>query len=156
VSRSAFGVNPFFSFLSASLNTLAEACGSRNRKLIYKSRISAALQPLPYANWNKRNTIKRKMQRLQNSFVYVRSLSFDLQGIPVETPDLARFLTAQSGVEMLECLKRNFFADVEVPLKWEFGVALPIATYFDQFSCRLEMRFASVFPSAEMRVTRRD
>ena len=83
-------------------------------------------------------------------------LSFDLQGIPIETPDLARFLTAQSGVEMLECLKRNFFPDVEVPLKWEFGAAPPIATYFDQFSGRLVMRFASEFPSAKMRVTRRD
>jgi hypothetical protein len=36
-------------------------------------------------------------------------LSFADYGLEVETPDLAGFLTAQSGVEMLECLKRNFF-----------------------------------------------
>ena len=52
-------------------------------------------------------------------------LSFADYGIEVETPDLARFLTAQSGVEMLECLRRSFFRDEDVPLKWEFGVAPP-------------------------------
>ena len=83
-------------------------------------------------------------------------LTFNIQGVDIETPDLARFLTAQSGVQMLECLKRNFFPDVDVPLKWEFGTGPPIATYFDQVSGRLVMQFASVFPSAEMRVTRRD
>src|SRR5260370_27299331 len=46
-------------------------------------------------------------------------LSFADYGLEVETPDLARFLTAQSGVEMLECLNRNFFPDEDVPLKWE-------------------------------------
>jgi hypothetical protein len=48
-------------------------------------------------------------------------LSFDHYGFPIETPDLARFLTAQSGAEMLEALKRNFFPDEDVPLKWEHG-----------------------------------
>jgi hypothetical protein len=48
-------------------------------------------------------------------------LSFINYGFPIETPDLARFLTAQSGAEMLECLKRNFFPDENVPLKWEHG-----------------------------------
>lgn len=54
----------------------------------------------------------------------------------METPDLARFLTAQSGVQMLECLKRNFFPDEEVPAKWEFGVAPPVAQYMDQILWR--------------------
>ncbi len=82
-------------------------------------------------------------------------LTFGFQGVPIETPDLARFLTAQSGVEMLECLKRNFFPDAEVPSKWEFGAPPPIAMYFDEISGRLVMRLASAFPSAEMRVTKR-
>jgi hypothetical protein len=83
-------------------------------------------------------------------------LTFNFQGVDIETPDLARFLTAQSGVEMLECLKRNFFHDVDVPPKWEFGVAPPIAMYFDQFSASLVTRLVSAFPRAEMRITRRD
>ncbi len=45
-------------------------------------------------------------------------LSFADYGVPVETPDFARFLTAQSGVEMLDSLRRNFFPDQEVPSKW--------------------------------------
>src|SRR5216683_3313609 len=83
-------------------------------------------------------------------------LTFDCDGVQIKTPDLARFLTAQSGVEMLECLKRNFFPDVNVPPKWEFGEAPPIATYFDQVSGRFVMRLASEFPTAKMVVTRRD
>jgi hypothetical protein len=83
-------------------------------------------------------------------------LTFDCDGVKIETPDLARFLTAQSGVEMLECLKRNFFSDVDVQLKWEFGTAPPIATYFDQMSGRLVLRLACEFPSATMVVSRRD
>lgn len=82
-------------------------------------------------------------------------LSFSFQGIPIETPDLARFLTAQSGVEMLECLKRNFFPNEDVPSKWEYGTAPPVAIYFDQISGRLVMRLLSMFPRAEMKVTRR-
>src|SRR5208282_5343190 len=61
-------------------------------------------------------------------------LSFADYGLPVETPDLARFLTAQSGVEMLECLKRNFFPDEDVPLKWEFGVPPRVAQYMEQIA----------------------
>lgn len=61
-------------------------------------------------------------------------LGFSGNGIRIETPDLARFLTAQAGVEMLECLKRNFFPDEEVPLKWECGVPPPVATYIDHIS----------------------
>jgi len=82
-------------------------------------------------------------------------LSFADYGVLVETPDLARFLTAQSGVEMLECLKRNFFPDEQVPLKWEFGVAPPVAQYMDQISLT-ERLVAPAFPMGEIRVTKRD
>lgn len=82
-------------------------------------------------------------------------LSFADFGIPVDTPDLARFLTAQSGVQMLECLKRNFFPDEEVPAKWEFGVALPVAQYMDQISLT-ERLVVPAFPVGEIRVTKRD
>lgn len=82
-------------------------------------------------------------------------LTFDCAGVPVETPDLARFLAAQSGVEMLECLKRNFFEDSDAPLKWEFGEPPPIATYLDQISARLTL-VAPAFPSAQIQVTKRE
>jgi len=82
-------------------------------------------------------------------------LTFSFEGVDIETPNLAKFLTAQSGVEMLECLKRNFFPDVDVPPKWEFGVAPPVATYFDEVSGRFVMRPASEFPNAVMRITKR-
>jgi hypothetical protein len=82
-------------------------------------------------------------------------LSFADYGVPVETPDLARFLTAQSGVQMLECLKRNFFRDEEVPAKWEFGVAPPVAQYMDQISLT-ERLVVPAFPIGEIRVTKRD
>ena len=82
-------------------------------------------------------------------------LAFDLGGVQVETPDFARFLTAQSGVEMLECLKRNFFNDSDVPSKWERGAAPPVAMYLDQISGML-MRVAPAFPRAEIRVTKRE
>jgi len=82
-------------------------------------------------------------------------LAFACNGVQIETPDLARFLTAQSGVEMLECLKRNFFPDYEVPSKWECGAAPPVAMYLDQISGIL-MRVAPAFPRAEIRVTKRE
>jgi hypothetical protein len=82
-------------------------------------------------------------------------LSFAEYGVPVETPDLARFLTAQSGVQMLECLKRNFFPDEEVPAKWEFGVAPPVAQYMDQISLT-ERLVVPAFPVGEIRVTKRE
>jgi len=82
-------------------------------------------------------------------------LTFNFEGVNIETPDVARFLTAQSGVEMLDCLKHNFFPDVDVPSKWGFGVAPPIAMYFDQVSGRFVTRPASAFPNAEMRITKR-
>ncbi|SRR5260370_5136300 len=83
-------------------------------------------------------------------------LSFADYGLEVETPDLARFLTAQSGVEMLECLKRNFFPDEDVPLKWEFGVAPPVAQYMDQISLIAQSLVVPPFPRAEIRFTKRD
>ena len=83
-------------------------------------------------------------------------LTFRFEGVPIETPDLARFLTAQSGVEMLECLKRNFFDDVNVPSKWEYGTAPPVAMYFEQLSGAFVTRVVSSFPKAEMRITKRD
>ncbi len=81
-------------------------------------------------------------------------LSFAIAGVQLDTPDLSRFLTAQSGVEMLDCLKRNFFPDEEVPCKWEFGVVPPIAQYMDRIS--LTPRFTEpVFPRAEIKVVNR-
>lgn len=82
-------------------------------------------------------------------------LAFDFDGVQVQTPDLARFLAAQSGVEMLQCLKRNFFPDSDVPSKWECGVAPPVATYFDRISV-MAMRVAPAFPRADIRVTKRE
>src|SRR5262249_27555230 len=82
-------------------------------------------------------------------------LFFPVSGVQLETFDLARFLTAQSGVEMLDCLKRNFFPDEEVSHKWEFGVAPPIAQYMDRIS--LAPRFIEpVFPRAEIKVVKRN
>jgi hypothetical protein len=81
-------------------------------------------------------------------------LSFADYGVPVETPDLARFLTAQSGVQLLECLKRNFFPDEEVPAKWEFGVPPPVAQYLDQISLTDRM-VVPAFPIGEIRITKR-
>jgi hypothetical protein len=83
-------------------------------------------------------------------------LTFSFQGVPIETPNLARFLAAQSGVEMLECLKRNFFPDVDVSLKWEFGTAPLVAMYFEQISGAFVTRIVSSFPNAQMRITKRD
>jgi hypothetical protein len=84
-----------------------------------------------------------------------KPLTFSFQGNPIQTPDLARFLTAQSGVEMLECLERNFFPDVDVPSKWEHGTAPLVAMYFDQISGVLMTRVVSSFPRAEMQITKR-
>lgn len=81
-------------------------------------------------------------------------LTFDLEGIPLETPDLARFLTAQSGVEMLQCLKGNFHEDADVPLKWECGAPPPVAKYLDELRV-LQTLVAPALPSAQIRVTKR-
>lgn len=81
-------------------------------------------------------------------------LSFAVSELQVETPDLARFLTAQSGFEMLECLKRNFFPDEDVPLKSEFGVAPPVARYMEQISMTYNL-VEPAFPRATARITKR-
>jgi len=90
---------------------------------------------------------------------YVRLLtdapiSFSDYGLPVETPDLARFLTAQSGVQMLDCLKRNFFPDEDVPAKWEFGAAPQVAQYMDEISLTPRLVIPA-FPRGEMKITKR-
>jgi len=82
-------------------------------------------------------------------------LSFNVSGFQIETPDLARFLTAQSGVEMLECLKRNFFPNEEVPLKWEYGVPPQVAQYMEQISVTHSV-VVPAFPRTEARITRRN
>jgi len=74
--------------------------------------------------------------------------------VEIETPDLARFLAAQSGIEMLDCLGRNFFPDFEVPSKWEFGTPPPIATYLDEISLT-GGRVVPPYPYGEIRITRR-
>jgi len=81
-------------------------------------------------------------------------LSFADHGLPVATPDLARFLAAQSGVQMLDSLKRNFFPEEDVPRKWEFGEAPAIAHYMDQIS--LAPGIVSIpFPNRDIRITAR-
>ena len=81
-------------------------------------------------------------------------LSFMYCGARFDRPDLARYLVAQSGVELLECLKRNFFHDYRLASRWEFGVAAPISIYMDQISVKA-CRVTTALPSAEFRVTRR-
>jgi hypothetical protein len=49
----------------------------------------------------------------------------------------------------------QFFSDVEVPLKWEFGVAPPVAQYMDRISLTPGI-IEPVFPRAEVRVTKRN
>ena len=83
-------------------------------------------------------------------------LTFHHHGIPIETPDLARFHAAQSGVEMLSCLKHNFFPDYEMPTKWEHGEPPrgTITLYSDEISATL-MRVIPARPTREIRITKR-
>ncbi|HKV03936.1 MAG TPA: hypothetical protein VJO53_02390 [Candidatus Acidoferrales bacterium] len=74
--------------------------------------------------------------------------------VEIETPDLARFLAAQSGVEMLDCLRRNFFPDLRLPSKWECGTVPPVATYLDQISLT-GGRVLPPLPQGTIRITRR-
>lgn len=80
-------------------------------------------------------------------------LTFSFGGAKIKTPDLARFMAAQSGVEMLECLRRNFFPDSDSCSKWECG-APSDAVYFDQISVK-RTRVASAFPRADIQITKR-
>lgn len=81
-------------------------------------------------------------------------LGFAAGGVRIETPDLARFLTAQAGAEMLDCLRRNFFVDFEVPLKWECGVAPAVAQYIDEISA-VQTWISPAFLQGELQITRR-
>jgi hypothetical protein len=82
-------------------------------------------------------------------------LSFTNYGFPIQTPDLARFLTAQSGAEMLECLKRSFFPDEDVPFKWEHGGDSRISQcYMDEVSLKPRLVIPA-FPAPQVRITKR-
>lgn len=96
------------------------------------------------------------------SLLLDRPLRFDLEAgpligkVPIETPNLARFLAAQAGVEMLECLKRNFFPECEVPLKWEYGVPDPgVQWYLDKISAEMvESLVWTPFPTRRVEIMR--
>lgn len=83
-------------------------------------------------------------------------LRFAFNGAPMETPDLARFIAAQSGVEMLACLQANFFPEVDLPPKWEYGTPPPVARYLEQI-VGIGSWLDSPYPNAraELRITRR-
>jgi hypothetical protein len=81
-------------------------------------------------------------------------LGFSANEVRIETPDLARFLTAQSGVEMLECLQHNFFPETDVPRKWECGTPPPVARYIDDISA-VASWVAPSRPRGELHITRR-
>jgi hypothetical protein len=81
-------------------------------------------------------------------------LTLSFGGVQIAPPDLAQFLAAQSGVEMLECLKRNFFPASDVPSNWECGSPPPVAMYLDQISAKAA-RIIAPSPMAEIRVTKR-
>jgi hypothetical protein len=82
-------------------------------------------------------------------------LSFTSYGFPIETPDLARFLTAQSGTEMLDCLRRNFLPDEDVPSKWEHGGDSRVNQYYmDQISL-IPRLVVPAFPVPEIHVKKR-
>lgn len=82
-------------------------------------------------------------------------LHFEFEGIAVETPDLARFLTAQSGVEMLECLKRNFFSGLDVRSKWDVGTVPPISVTMDHISGTVVRVLPPTLPGPQVRITKR-
>jgi hypothetical protein len=77
--------------------------------------------------------------------------------VPVDTPNLARFLAAQSGAEMLESLKRNFFPELDVPLKWEHGLPSPgVQWHLDEISAwMIEGLVWAPFPRGELKVAKR-
>ena len=81
-------------------------------------------------------------------------LHFELRGVPVETPDLTRFLAAQSGVEMLECLKRNFFPDFDVREKWDVGTLPAMSISMDQISGRIVRLAPASFLNCKTKRTR--
>jgi hypothetical protein len=82
-------------------------------------------------------------------------LHFQFEGIEVQTPDLAKFLTAQSGVEMLECLKRNVFPDLEVPPKWDVGAVPTVSISMDHISGTVVRVLPPQLPGPQVRITKR-
>ena len=82
-------------------------------------------------------------------------LDFECGGVRIETPDLARFLTAQSGVEMLESLKQNFFPDLDVRPKWDVGTVPPRSITVDQLAGRIVRITPPSFPSLRTRIIKR-
>lgn len=82
-------------------------------------------------------------------------LHFEFDGIAVKTPGLAKFLTAQSDVEMLECLRRNFFSDLDVPPKWDVGIVPPISVTMDYFSGIVVRVLPPTLPGPQVRITKR-
>lgn len=82
-------------------------------------------------------------------------LGFECAGARIETPDLARFLAAQSGVEMLECLKRHFFSDLDVPSKWDVQPVPPVSITLDQITGLAVTTYGSTFPRPRIKITKR-
>lgn len=82
-------------------------------------------------------------------------LNFEFDGIPIKTPDLAKFLTAQSGVEMLECLKHNFFSDLNVRSKWDVGTVPPMSVTMDHISGTVVRVLPPTLPEPQIRITKR-
>lgn len=84
------------------------------------------------------------------------SLTFRYGDVPLKTPDLARFLAAQSGVEMLACLERDFFSDLELPPKWEFGSGTTgFSLCIDHIAASVVTGVVYTFPKAEMIIVER-
>jgi|SRR5689334_862928 len=73
-------------------------------------------------------------------------------GAAIETPNLAKYVAAESGVELLDSLKRNYFPEPPIPVKWEQGDALPGATYSDLI---LIQRTQATTPQARIQISKR-
>lgn len=82
-------------------------------------------------------------------------LHFQFDGIDVQTPDLAKFLAAQSGTEVLECLKHNFFLDLAVPPKWDVSAVPPISVTMDHISGTIVRVLPPTLPGPQIRITKR-
>lgn len=78
-------------------------------------------------------------------------LNFEFKGIPLKTSDLAKFLTAQSGVEMLDCLKCNLFSSLDVPPKWDFGTVPPISMTMEHISGTFARNYLQHFADSRSR-----
>lgn len=146
----------------ASTHYCVSSIGSWMRRVVF--RFNSALGP--QVTYTRKEVILMLANREGGAHVdpdenpdYVRllkdlPLGLSVNGVRIETPDLARFLTAQSGVEMLECLKHNFFPAVNLPRKWECGTPPPIARYIDDISAVVSW-VSPLRPRGEFHVTRR-